>query len=317
MSSVFMCVGMPRSGTTWIAKIIDSHPDILYNHEPDSVSPLNNTPIFCTDNTHQEQHQVKCLIKQLPLVHEKCLGKRPFFKKSYRNFYSEMCFRASILATKALQKSFILKPVSATNIASAHLMFKSIESTGRIELFLSSIPTLKVLLIVRSVYGQINSVIKGSSGSEFLDNNYNLTDEELTRLYQIHDYRNSMTLDQVLALSVIEQLAYKWLVTNEKAIEEAKAASGRVKIISYDELCEQPMSGAQEIFSFFNIPFHQQTEQFIKESTSSHDEAFYSVNKDPKQAKFGWQKNITDEQVIAINRIINNSQAAQYSNGLY
>ena len=32
-----MLVGSPRSGTTWMAKIIDSHPQVLYRHEPDST----------------------------------------------------------------------------------------------------------------------------------------------------------------------------------------------------------------------------------------------------------------------------------------
>jgi len=31
--------GSPRSGTTWLAKLLDSHPDVLYRHEPDEVSP--------------------------------------------------------------------------------------------------------------------------------------------------------------------------------------------------------------------------------------------------------------------------------------
>jgi hypothetical protein len=28
--------GLPRSGTTWLGKIFDSHPETLYRHEPDS-----------------------------------------------------------------------------------------------------------------------------------------------------------------------------------------------------------------------------------------------------------------------------------------
>ena len=29
--------GSPRSGTTWLGKLFDSHPDVFYLHEPDSI----------------------------------------------------------------------------------------------------------------------------------------------------------------------------------------------------------------------------------------------------------------------------------------
>ncbi len=38
--------GMPRSGTTWLGKIFDSHPDTLYRHEPDSRGTLNTLPML-------------------------------------------------------------------------------------------------------------------------------------------------------------------------------------------------------------------------------------------------------------------------------
>jgi Sulfotransferase family len=34
-----LVLGSPRSGTTWLAKLLDSHPDVLYRHEPDEVLP--------------------------------------------------------------------------------------------------------------------------------------------------------------------------------------------------------------------------------------------------------------------------------------
>ena len=34
MGQIFV-FGMPRSGTSWLGKIFDSHPDVVFRHEPD------------------------------------------------------------------------------------------------------------------------------------------------------------------------------------------------------------------------------------------------------------------------------------------
>jgi hypothetical protein len=34
---LLLVVGAPRSGTTWLGKILDSHPHVVYRHEPNST----------------------------------------------------------------------------------------------------------------------------------------------------------------------------------------------------------------------------------------------------------------------------------------
>src|SRR4051794_11152696 len=64
--------GSPRSGTTWLAKLLDSHPDVLYRHEPDEVSP----PIPGAD----PRSQLVAWINERRL---RCAAKAPFFRKSW------------------------------------------------------------------------------------------------------------------------------------------------------------------------------------------------------------------------------------------
>jgi len=40
-------VGMTRGGNTWLGKIFDAHPDVLYRHEPDSILKTKTVPAFC------------------------------------------------------------------------------------------------------------------------------------------------------------------------------------------------------------------------------------------------------------------------------
>ena len=47
-NQILLIFGMPRSGTTWLGKIFDSHPDIIYLHEPDSEFRLKEVPLLVT-----------------------------------------------------------------------------------------------------------------------------------------------------------------------------------------------------------------------------------------------------------------------------
>src|SRR5271154_2625415 len=42
-----LIIGYARSGTSWLGKIFDSHPDVMYLHEPDKLLPGKELPYFC------------------------------------------------------------------------------------------------------------------------------------------------------------------------------------------------------------------------------------------------------------------------------
>lgn len=311
MKPVIMCLGMPRSGTTWLAKIIDSHPSVLYSHEPDSVYPLKGVPLLCNEYFEKHKTSVVNLLKGLPYQNEKCLGKKPFFKKKYRSFFAEKSFQAAVLASKILGGKIIFSQKKHALNPDSVMFFKSIESMGRVELFLTASDELRIIYIVRSVFGQINSVIKGSTKGEFTDNEMlNLRKKELEQLYKIHGAHNKDSLKMVLSFSAIEQLAYRWLVYNEKALIESSRYSGRVLVVVYDELCDQPKKWSEKVFDFIGLPLDEQSKQFIKKSTLSHSDLFYSVTKDPKKAKSSWKKSISSDDVQRIKAVIEGSKSA-------
>jgi len=72
-ASAILILGSPRSGATWLAKIFDSHPDILYRHEPDELSPARKSM--------PPAEQITELISQRGL---RSAGKRPFFREAFR-----------------------------------------------------------------------------------------------------------------------------------------------------------------------------------------------------------------------------------------
>lgn len=76
LASVILVVGTPRSGTTWLAKIIDSHPDVLYRHEPDETLP---GPPSLTGAA------LPALLSRWAADrHARSVTKQPFFPKSWQ-----------------------------------------------------------------------------------------------------------------------------------------------------------------------------------------------------------------------------------------
>ena len=76
LASLILVVGAPRSGTTWLAKIIDSHPDVLYRHEPDETLPGSAS---LTGTTLQG-----LLADWVADRGARSASKRPFFPKSWQ-----------------------------------------------------------------------------------------------------------------------------------------------------------------------------------------------------------------------------------------
>ena len=68
---LILLFGMPRSGTTWLGKIFDSHPDTLYRHEPDSKGTLNQIPLFPIVSDKEKYREfLEKYIKKLPEIQD-------------------------------------------------------------------------------------------------------------------------------------------------------------------------------------------------------------------------------------------------------
>ena len=77
-----LAIGMPRSGTTWIGKILDSHPRTLYRHEPDTWRRLETIPIFAAERASSEDRAIISeFMATLPTMQaDRVCGKRPLLR---------------------------------------------------------------------------------------------------------------------------------------------------------------------------------------------------------------------------------------------
>jgi len=281
MENLILVFGMPRSGTTWLAKIIDSHPNVIYRHEPDSERKILIPLVTNTDSVYAENITEFCDQLKTFRTARTC-GKHPLFKKSYLNTGAYVIFKGSLLVAK-LNAKFGLRYniIEHINYNKQGLSFlwKSIESIGRVGNILDALPNAKMVYVIRHPYGQIASVLSGENNGRFTgitpaSEDFGIFEALLTTSFAVS---NGFTLEFLKALNPIQRLAIRWLLFNEHALTKIAGFKQRVYVVNYEELCSNPLKTAKSIFDFCQLEWNKQAESFVKNSTKENDGSYYGV----------------------------------------
>jgi hypothetical protein len=158
-SNLIILMGMPRSGTSWLGRIFDSHPDTLYRHEPDSVQRIGGLPMFA-DIAHTDQYRdiVNEFVDRLRGTwRSKVAATLPVFPKSYYSYPQLALRKFSILATKVGARVFgemsVPEVVDLRRVPQLLPVWKSIESVGRLGVLCRILPESRAVLILRHPCG--------------------------------------------------------------------------------------------------------------------------------------------------------------------
>jgi hypothetical protein len=63
------------------------------------------------------------------------------------------------------------------------------------------------------------------------------------------------------------------------------------------------------LFAATELPWDAQTEDFVRRSTGSNSDSYYSVFRDPAQAARSWEKQLSREDIERVLRITRASRA--------
>ena len=312
---IICLAGMPRSGTTWIGKIFDSHPKVLYRHEPDSVQRLDSIPIFA------DLREVKVFSRAMRSwvvslnsnKHMRVCGKLPLFKKSYLSPVLLLLQWSNVIASKsAYRLNRWNVPVFGASWGSRAKnvvwVWKSIESVGRLGVIISALPQSRSIHILRHPCGYIASIFRGRKQS-YLSNAIPASDDytilgSMVKTNVAEKY--GIDLPYLKTMDPEERLAWRWVITNEKAIIETKG-SGRNMLVRYEDLCTQPVAVAKRLFRHASLPWNQQTEKFLKQSTRRDESGYYGVYKKPSVAAERWKNELGKNQIEKIIKIAQQS----------
>lgn len=314
-SASILLFSLPRSGSTWIGKILDSHPDTLYRHEPDSVCPISGIPLFPVETegarlyeTFRSYHD-----SVTEMNAAKICGKAPLFPKAYFGLFRLYCYRFVSQSSKVLDRFGINMPIFGVPVGrtNVRLIWKSIESLGRLGIAMKAIPSAYGILLLRHPCGYVASVMRGQARQKFEDNADSSEDYGVFEMLLETDYarERGLTMQELQSMLPEERLAWRWALVNTKAIRDTEGHRSRCYLLSYDEFCADPLKGAEALFEFLGLSWSQQTQTFISESIGKHRDSYYAIRKDPKIAANSWRNELDSEIVDKIMEIAGQSDA--------
>jgi hypothetical protein len=316
-NKLLLLFGMSRSGTTWLGKILDSHPDALYLHEPDSEIKIKSVPLLVTNDNYSQYRDLIC--RYCSGILNRCTirinGKTPFFKKSYLSNSRYAFFKFNLVVAKIIGRINIILPIwnpfKSGFINNCIFIWKSIESCGRVGLIMDALPECKIIYVIRHPCGQIASVIDGEKSGKFLSTVSNIDDCCMFESLLNSNYarQHNLSIEKIKSMKPIERIAMRWVLYNEQAIEDIEKTSMRAIIVRYDDICKDTVKETKKLFEFAGLSWTDQTKQFIEKSTLNASDGYYSVFKNPEISMSKWKNSLSREEIEIIKKSVSKSKA--------
>lgn len=304
---LILLFGLPRSGTTWIGKIFDSHPDTLYRHEPDSWGRLNDIPLLVEPGAGEAYcGAAVSFVDGLREMREtKISASLPVFRKSYisnfRYYLLKGVVRAAKLAARMRGECRLPRLVNVGRSRDIHIVWKSIESLGRLGLLMECVPGSRAVHIIRHPCGQIASVLRGEASSRFTSGVPQSEDTGMFRLLleTPQAKRRGLDMNILNEMSPVERLAWRWLIFNEKAMEDSGGHERRTTL-RYEDLCREPFEYTEKMFSETGLSVQRETTEFIRRSTGKENDSYYSIYKDSRTSAERWKNELCQGDIYKI-----------------
>lgn len=311
LAALILILGAPRSGTTWLAKIIDSHPDVLYRHEPDEALPC---PLALTPDALPA-----LLARWARETGARTVAKRPYFEKSWQPEWARG-FRA-MLATAVNAASRLPPPLRALGACripdlgarvAPRLAIKSISWAQGAAIVPRSLPDSRTLFIFRHPCAQVASVMRGNRKHRF-DLKTGGTDMPFDEAAAIRFAAAcGITEASFQALPDAAKYAWSWRAFNEPTYA-ALADQPNVHLVLYEALCADPEALAQRILAFAGLGWTNQTRDFVRRSSAYEGRhGYYGLFRNALTAAEAWRNSMTQADQAAVRSVATASPLARF-----
>lgn len=302
-----MIFGWPRSGTSWLGTLFDSHPETLYLHEPDVTVRCAEMPFVFPDGDYRSYAGAVCgYVDRLAATrHLRAVSSIPRFSKSYRHAAMGAVRDAMLGAARSLEyvaRAFGgLRRLPIPDFAFREpgmVVMKSVDSLGRLPAFAAACPDMPVVHIVRHPCGVVASKLKGIELGKFSDAAFHADHANLAPAR-----RRGATAEDIAKLDAAGREAWAWMIVNEWAMDEAEKLPN-VRLVSYDALCADPVGEMRALFDWAGLDWVPTTEAFLASNLKASGKSrYYSIRQNPAEAASRWRKQLSPETIAQVEGI--------------
>jgi sulfotransferase family protein len=309
---LLLLMGLPRSGTTWIAKMFDSHPGTVYCHEADRGVILRSMPLAPDISEAEALSAIaQAFVDNLLKIRDPhVVGSQPQFRKDYRKGIAAGLYQLSTISAKAASavgwKWPIFPMVNYDNVRNLRVIWKSVISIGRVGVFVRALRNRHAIVLLRHPCGHVASMLRGES-----EHRFPFPPSEDYRLFEIllntrPARERKLTVDYLTSIRPAERLAWRWVIMYEKALQDIQGIDGCMSI-RYEDVCAQPVKHARQMFEFCGLPWVSSTTDFLKSSTATEKKKYYAVFKNPLKSAMRWQSDLSEDDIDRIYRVVQQS----------
>mgnify|MGYP006280367539 CR=1 FL=1 len=276
---MILVVGMPRSGTTWLGRLLDSHPDTLLRHEPDTID--RGAYAFIPDGVTDADKEIarQHLHRMARNKSAKAAGRPPVFAKSYRGSVARAARAGAIYLAKTAEHYQVISSTRQTvpDFGSGYLPVIKSVGLGRAPLWASAMPSAKIIHLIRHPCGHVHSVMRGMDRGALPNTVHTgFAECEVARRY-------GLTRPYLEGCTRAEALAWRWVVLTQRAVE------ADLPLVCYEDLCRHPSEVIGTLFARCGLTPTEQTWRFLAASVSGQG-SFFETRRDPLVAATAWQR---------------------------
>ncbi len=305
-----MLMGLPRSGTTWLGKIFDSHPRTLYRHEPDALmyEKFVRPRLPVSYDSRYAEAVFDFADAALGSTKPRSVLKAPWFRKCH---YPRVAWvrRWLQLHTARLATRLGREPEDIPDGIAMHRMvhvrpvWKSVSCTPILGTLARLLPQSRSISILRHPCGYVGSVLRGTRAAKFLSSPSEDPGLVGVCLRSESARERRLTAADFDAMAPSEKLAWRWVAGTHEIVATTDSLPN-VMTVRFEDLCAEPASVARSLFDFADLSWHDQTADFIRRSTAIEHSSFYSVFKNPMHSAKKWQAELSATDVQRIESVV-------------